>query len=239
MAMGKKTVNSLGILGVAVIAGGAYFGIAAPILSEKKAVEVEYEQAQLLNQTYSTKLSEFSAGATDETRAAQDTQILFDGLVSDSLDIESASRAIAASLPEGVKLESFDFGAVQQVSDLQMTPPTISGFTPPTEFAGGGAADAAAAAPEPTNEQDAVEGAGGEVENLADSGPQAVDPSAPIDGFNRIPFTIEVSAGSYTELAEYLNSLSDQPRLMSVVSVDSSRADAVTATIYAFAFAGN
>lgn len=236
MAMGKRTVNSLGVIAAAIILGGVYFGVASPILTQKAATEIELEQAKLIGQNYATKLSEFQGGQTDKTLAATQTMELFQGLVSESIDIESASRAIAASLPSGVKLDSFDFGSAQQVSSLQLTPLTISGFTPPAEFSG--TAPGAAQAPAAKNQQDAVKGAGGSKENLAPAANGAVDPSALISGFNRIPFTIKVTADSYGELSEYLNSLSQQPRLMSVVSIDTSRSTSVSATIYAFAFAG-
>lgn len=236
MAMGKRTVNSLGVLGVALVLGGAYFGVAAPILSGKNAIELELQQAQQLGSSYEAKLLSFENGDSDATRAATDTMELFDGLVPDSLDIESASRAIAASLPSGVKLESFTFGATQQVSTFTGSPLGLTGFTAPTEFAAG---DPAAAAPAPAaGEQDAVATANGTAAAPTAEVAQGVDPNAPAAGFNRIPFTISVSAGSYAELSAYLNSLSEQPRLMSVVSVDSNRSDAVTATIYAFAYSG-
>ena len=239
MAMGKRTVNSLGVLGVAIILGGAYFGLAAPVLTERSSTELEYEQAQQLSLSYTGKLSSFQNGQSEESRAATETMELFQGLVSETLDIESASRAIAASLPGGVKLESFDFGSAQQVASLQEAPLGIDGFTAPPEFAEG--AGATPAAPAPESQEDAVESAGGTAENPVATavGEQGVNPDAPISGFNRIPFTIKVSASSYIELSAYLNSLAEQPRLMSVVSVDSNSTEgAVTATVYAFAFSG-
>lgn len=237
MAMGKKTVNSLGVLGIAVIAGGAYFGLAAPLLAQTKATELELQQAQQLSQSYTSKLTGFQGGQSDETKAATDTQALFEGLVAESLDIESASRALAASLPSGVKLESFDFGAIQQVSSLQDNPTSISGFQAPPEFAGGGAA--AAPAPAAASQEEAVDSAGGSSAAApAVEGEQGVNPDAPISGFSRVPFTIQVTADSYAQLSAYLNSLSGQPRLISVVSVDSTRAETISATIYAFAFSG-
>lgn len=213
MPMGRRTINSIGAIAAVGIVAGVYFGVAAPILSQRAATETELQQAQTLGEGYQTKLQNFRSGISDEAQEAQNTAELFQSLVSESIDIESASRAIAAALPPGVKLDSFNFGAAQQVATLASEPLTISGYTAPAEFGG---EDAAATGGEAT----------------------AVDPSAPISGFNRIPFTIKVTAGSYDELADYLNSLAEQPRLMSVVSIDTSRAETVSATVYAFAFAG-
>jgi type II secretory pathway component PulM len=87
MAMGKRTVNSLGVLGVALVLGGAYFGVAAPILSGKNAIELELQQAQQLGSSYEAKLLSFENGDSDATRAATDTMEV-------SFPIPSTSRAL-------------------------------------------------------------------------------------------------------------------------------------------------
>lgn len=214
MAMGRRTINSIGAIAAAGIVAGVYFGVASPILTQKSVKEGELQQAQMLGEGYQAKLDNFRGGISDEAQEATNTAELFRSLVSESIDIESASRAIASALPSRVRLDSFNFGAAQQVASLENVPLTIGGYTPPTEFGGG-------------------EGA------ATGEGTTAVDPSAPISGFNRIPFTIKVTADSYDDLASYLNSLAEQPRLMSVVSIDTSRADTISATVYAFAFAGS
>lgn len=240
MAMGRRTVNSLGALGVAVILGGAYFGVAAPIIASKNSVSVELQQAESLSSSYESKLTSFKNGESEEAKSAKATMALFDGLVPTSINIESASRAIAASLPQGVTLDSFDFKPAQQVASLDAPALTIDAFVAPKEFTADTTAVApAAAAPEGKKEQDTAAAATGtDTGSTAAASTGAVDPNAPISGFERIPFTITVSADDYSSLSEYLNSLSDQPRLMSVVSVDSTRSEKVSATIYAFAFAG-
>jgi len=234
MAMGKRTVNSLGVLGVVLVLGGAYFGVAAPLISEKNSVQIELDQAQQLELSYSAKLKNFQSGENDTTRQATETMELFDGLVPDSIDIESASRAIAASLPSGVTLNSFTFGDTQQVTTVTGSPLALTGFTPPESFA---AVEGTAATTAPPAE-DPVAATDESGETPVAEGAQGIDPNAPAAGFNRIPFTIDVSAGSYAELSAYLNSLAEQPRLMSVVSVDSSRPEGVTAKIYAYAYSG-
>lgn len=236
MALGRKTVNSLGALAAVGILAGAYFGVASPIIESNSKVEAELLQAQQIGASHTNKLSSFQGEGDDATRAATETMATFQSLVAGSIDIESASRAIASALPPGVKLESFDFGATQPVAAVQSAPLTITGFTAPAEFTG---AAPVAETPAETSQEDAVADAGAEKENLAPEAAASVDPSAPISGFNRVPFTIEVTANSYGELSEYLNSLSQQPRLMSVVSIDSNRSETVSATIYAFAFSGN
>lgn len=212
MAMGKNAITGIGAVVAIGLLAGAYFGVAAPLIAINSTTETELASAEQIGDSLTAKLARFAGGENDETRKATQTMDEFNSYVSETLDIESASRAIAASLPAGVKLESFSFGDAQAVSTLSDAPVSIGSFTPPTDF------------------EAASEGATAET--------TAVDPSAPLSGFNRVPYTIKVSAGSYGELADYLNSLSQQPRLMSVVSVDSARAETVTATIYAYAFAG-
>jgi len=227
MAMGRQTTNVFGsIIAVAIIVG-AYFGVAAPILNGKSANETELAEAKQLNSSYVQKLSQFSSDAqSPEVQKATASLEEFKRLVPGSIDIESASRAIADSLPSGVKLGSFNFGAAQQVSSLKLPEPSLSGFTAPTEFAQiGGEANSTTTSTGP-NDTSSTSGT-------------APSSSGATSGFTRIPFTIEVTAGSYDELAEYLNQLSDQPRLISVVSVDSSRTETVSAKVYAFAFANS
>lgn len=231
----KRMIGTIGAFSAMVLIGGTYMGVVSPLLEEKQSVEMQIDNANTLNDSYLKKLSGFKSGENDETRKAADITATFNSLVAGSIDIESASRAIAASLPSGVKLSSFNFGAMQKVTSRQSSPVSISGFTAPSEFSNKAEVAPAAKA---TSQEDAVNEAGGSTENLAPQKAAGVDPAAPVSEFNRIPFTIEVSASSYGELSKYLDSLSQQPRLMNVVSVDSSRSDSVSAKVYAFAFAG-
>lgn len=232
----KRMIGTIGAFSAMVLIGGTYMGVVSPLLEEKQSIEMQIDNANTLNDSYLKKLSGFKGGENDETRKAADITATFNSLVAGSIDIESASRAIAASLPSGVKLTSFNFGAMQKVTSRQSSPVSISGFTAPSEFSNTKAEAAPAA--KAASQEAAVNEAGGSTENLAPQKAAGVDPSAPVSEFNRIPFTIEVSASSYGELSKYLDSLSQQPRLMNVVSVDSSRSDSVSAKVYAFAFAG-
>lgn len=232
----NKVNGLLGSVGILAIAAGTYFGVASPILEEKKTIQSEIERVDILNSSYASRISKFSSGdkMQEEVTDANRTVSSFSSLVPKSMDIESASRAIAASLPSGVKLESFNFSPVQKVATVKSNPLSIAGFKAPTEFA----AAAPGAAPAEKAEKAAVDEAGSEKTALG-PGEKGTDPQAGVSGFNRVPFTIEVSADSYQALARYLDSLEEQPRLMTVLSVDSSRSDSVTAKIYAFAFAGS
>lgn len=232
MAMGKNTVNAIGAVAAASILAGAWFGAASPLLNQKKEAESQMVQAEAIGKGYSNKLSGFQGDKNRTIEEASRTIGNFQSLVSKSIDIESASRAIANSLPSGVTLSSFDFGSAQSVAKLKSAPMTIDGYSAPSEFSSTSKPKSAKA----QNETDTVAEAGGSTETA--SGPKAVDPNAPITGFNRVPFTIKVTANSYDDLAKYLDKLKSQPRLMNVVSVDSSKTENVSATIYAFAFAG-
>lgn len=224
MAMGRQATNILGSVGAAVILAGAYFGVAAPILNSTKSNEEELQSAKSMGTSYVQQLSQFKNSAqSPELQQATANLEEFKQLVPGSIDIESASRAIAGSLPSGVKLGAFNFGAAEQVSSLDLTTPPLSGFTPPKGFGGGDS------------------GASSNPISSSSSQPAANSTGVPAsgtttNGFTRVPFTISVTAGNLDQLSEYLNQLSDQPRLISVVSVDSTNGDTVTATIYAYAF---
>lgn len=232
MAIGKNTVNAIGAVTATAILAGAYLGVAAPLLEDKKSNETQMIQAESMGKGYANKLSEFKGGKSQAVEEATKTMNVFQRLVTKSIDVESASRAIAASLPSGVSLVSFDFGSAQSVSKMSGSAMNIGGYAAPSEFSG----TSKGKTPKAQNQSDAVTNAGGSTDKTA--GPKAIDPNAPIVGFNRIPFTIKVSANNYDDLAKYLDEISNQSRLMNVVSVDSSRTDKVSATIYAFAYAG-
>lgn len=233
MAIGRQATNVLGsVLALGILAGAA-FGVAVPILSEKSSNETQLTDAKQLNASYVQRLAQFSSEAqSPELQQATSNLEEFKQLVPGSIDIESASRAIADSLPSGVKLGSFNFGSPQQVSSLKVDPPKLNGFTAPTEFAQVGGGDTGTTSTGPSDSSSSSSTGGSD----SSTGTGA---SATTSGFTRIPFTIEVTAGSYDQLAEYLNQLSNEPRLITVVSVDSSRAESVTAKIYAYAFANS
>lgn len=235
MALGKKTVSALGATASLCILAGAYFGLAAPALAESGRISTEISSARSLGDAYSSKLQAFQSGDSEAAQSATAILDAFYAKVPESVDIESSARAIASALPSGVKLDSFDFGNTQPVAPIKVAGIPLGGFAPPAEFSGGSASET----PAETNQETAVTDAGGSSENLAgDAAPQAADPNAASTGFSRTPFTITVSATSYDTLARYLDSLASQPRLMTVVSIDTTRSETVQATIYAFAYSG-
>lgn len=224
MAMGRQATNILGSLGVAVILAGAYFGVAAPILNSTRSNTEELQTARTVGNSYVQQLNQFKNNAqSPELQQATQSLEEFKQLVPGSIDIESASRAIAGSLPSGVKLGAFNFGAAEQVSSLKLTSPSLSGFTAPQGFGGGDSSSSSSSTSSSSS-------------SSSTSSTEAPASGTATNGFTRIPFTITVTAGSLSELSEYLNQLSDQPRLISVVSVDSTNGESVSATIYAYAF---
>lgn len=246
MAMGKRAVNALGGTVAAVLVAGGCLGVALPILNGNAKAEKELSSSREISSTYTKQLTRLSSGEQNsQNQQLEESIAKFKSLVPGSIDIESASRAIASALPEGVKLNSFNFGTAQAVTSLDATAPSLSGFTPPTSF-GDSAADAAAStssssssssSTSTSSEADAAKSAAADTSTTtAESGTDSTAKASSTEGFTQIPFTIEVSAGSYDELAQYINSLSNQPRLMSVVSVSSEKSDTVTAKVYAFAF---
>jgi len=239
MAMGKTGLNAVGGLIAAVIVAGGCFGIALPVLNGKANAEQELSSSRQLGETYTKKLTELSSGVTDPSQGQSVAVSLdeFKKLVPGSMDIESASRAIASALPSGVKLTGFNFGTAQPVASVELDKPALDGFKVPTGFgedASSAAASTSSSAGPSTGEASADPSAG--TPGTASTAGPSTSGSSNSGGFTRIPFTITVSADSYDGLADYINSLSNQPRLLSVISVSAARTESVTATVYAYAF---
>jgi len=242
MAMGKTGLNAVGGIIAAVIVAGGCFGIALPVIHGKSNAEKELTTSRQLGDSYTKKLTELSSGVTNPNQGQSVAVSLdeFKKLVPGSMDIESASRAIASALPDGVQLTSFNFGSAQPVTSVEVEKPALDGFKAPQGFGDDAAAATTSSAGPSTGEASATESAAasaGTPGSSSTAGP-STSGSAAASGFTRIPFTIAVSAKNYDGLSDYINSLSDQPRLLSVISVsaDRSDADAVSATVYAYAF---
>jgi len=122
-------------------------------------------------------------------------------------DIESASRAISNSLVSGVSITSFNFGTEEAASEYPVPEASLEN----TE-----------STPSNTGETAAGESA----EGTAASGT-----------FQRVPVEISVTANNYDSLSNYLDNLSQQERLIVVMSVSSAgNGENITATIKGYAF---
>jgi hypothetical protein len=133
---------------------------------------------------------------------------LFARLVSKEKDIESASRAISEAIISGITIISFNFNPEEPVAAHTLPVVSLEGYKPPASFGKSSGSASSAASPKSEN------------------------------GLNRVPMMISVSASSYSKLSEYIDSLSKQERLVSVISVsaNSLAEGQVKADIYAYAF---
>jgi len=218
------------------------------VIHGKANAEKELTTSKQLGESYTKKLTELSSGASNPNQGESVAVSLdeFKKLVPGSMDIESASRAIASALPSGVQLTSFNFGSAQPVASVEIEKPALDGFKAPQGFGDDAAAassSTSSSAGPSTGEASAAESAAastGTPGSAPTAGPSTPGSVATSD-FTRIPFTIAVTAQNYDILSDYINSLSDQPRLLSVISVSADRSDAnaVSATIYAYAFVGS
>lgn len=214
MALTKKTTNALGVVGVLAITSIITFGFIIPGVKQNAQISSSLAAAEATGEAQLETVKRAKGLDRNTAQSALSAKEEFTRKVPIHKDIESAARAIAAALPGGVSLRSFNFAGEQVLDPLQVVDIPLEGAAIPAEFASAGAA----AAPEAPAE-------GGEGAAPASTG-----------GFQRVPFTIEVSASSYDVLAQYLDSLAKQDRLMTVVSINTTNSDSVSASVYAFAY---
>lgn len=233
--MGLKTVKTVGFLTAVALCAGTYFIGINPILKANEANDKEISENTAYIDSMAEKLIKYESGSDSEAVAKATQNVAnFASLVPEDERVESSARAVAEALVPGVALNGFTFNPGQPVNPIAAIDQQLAGYSVLGEFS---AVDAAAPAEDGT-EEDALEDAGGDKENLAENteagAPAGVDSSG--GGFQRFPFVISVTADDYSALSSYLENLANQPRLMNVVSVDVQGSGGLTAEIYAFAY---
>lgn len=203
--MTKTTVSGIGVVAsIAIVAGTYFFGM-SPLNEKANQVEQEKMTAETVNVSKNANLENLRQGAVDIDNAEKEVEN-FDKIISTSVDIESASRAIAAAETSGINITSFTFGTPEAIAPREEPVATLDQFSAPF--------DASGSITEDTSEN--AEGGGG--------------------GAQRLPIVIEVTADSQNAFTKYLNALAEQDRLVFVTGVSSNSADTTTATIYAYAY---
>lgn len=223
MTLSKKTVQAIAAgATVLILAAG---GFSANLIHKNtENMKSEAETLQKANESNSKKLVSLQKGSNTELAEAQEIQSQFNTLITSDDGVESASRAIAESLPPSVKIKSFTFAASSAVlAGGTKATVDLSGFTP-TAATGGSSTSS-------SSSDDSKDGD----EKKSDSDDKGTESSA-TTGLSQIPWIIEVTADSYEDLASYLDNLANQPRLLKVTSVDTTRSDVVNATIYVSAY---
>lgn len=214
MALTSKSLGGLAALASIALCATTYFAVINPL--NEQTAKGKQELSTVLDTTtfQQAKLAKIKNGAVDVEKATSEVT-KFLTLAPNNLDIESMSRAISNSVEGGIKLQSFNFGSISAVTDNK--PPTPS-----------------------LTKQKA---AGGSNSSTSSSGGSTDASGSAKDLFSQIPITITVSASSYEALAEYMDNLAAQPRLVNVQQFTSNgsnggdaKSGGVTSTITALAY---
>lgn len=213
MSLSKTSIQSLGVIISGTLALGTFFLVVQPLSEKTTTNNTSLEQAKILTTTKSLKLKQLEAGVTTFEQAKSDTK-KFLSLNPQTKDIESVSRSISTALVDGVTIVSFTFGNNEEITPLKEPVASLGSYAAPFTLSD---------TPAPKASEGSTESA----------------PSAPTTGFIRVPVVVTVTAANNAVLAQYTDSLANQARLISVVSVNSERPASdgeVKATIYGYAF---
>lgn len=221
MALTKKSIKGLGaLLSITALAASGFL-IVRPLYNQILDNQEQYENMQVVTLTKESKVAMLEAGVenVEETKAFVNRFLLY---APKAKNIETISRAISDAAVEGVTISTFNFGEPENLKDYEVPDPTLEGYTPPVDL------DAAARARQEEQRAQAEASENGEVA-----------PATTPEHFQRIPTVITVNAADHATLAQYLDNLAQQDRLLVVVGIDTEKTDPeqpLSATIYAHAF---
>lgn len=213
MALSKLSVKSLGVVACLGIASVASFAVISPINASAKDNSSQLETARTTTLAKETKLAQLQAGAVNFEQAKKDVEA-FLKMTSSTQDVERASRSVSKAVSSGIKIDSFNFGDPEAITPLPNPEASLGGYTSPVII-------------------------GGDSSGKASNKGSSNEANAPAGAFQRVPIQVTITASSYLKLADYLDSLGKQERLLNVVSVDSNKGSTdadVKATISGYAF---
>lgn len=212
--LSKTSISGLGgLLSLAVLLGAFFLGI-SPLMERTDSAEMELQTAEGLTVAKTFNLQNLQQGAVDIDNA-QSTVDNYENIIADSVDIESASRAISSAQTSGVDIVSFTFGNPEPIEPREEPTASLDSFASPFETSG-----------EVT-------------EDTSEDGETAEGEGNTTTGVQRVPVIISADANNQSSLTEYVNQLSQQDRLIFVTAIDSTVSERTTATIYGYAFFEN
>lgn len=213
MALSKLSVKSLGVVACLGLASVATFAVITPLNDSTKENSSQLETARTTTLAKEMKLTQLQAGAVNFEQAKKDIEA-FLKMTSHSQDVETASRSVSkAANKTGITLDSFNFGEPEAIVPLPNPEANLSGYTSPVVIGGATAKKGTAT--------------------------ETTETAGPSGAFQRVPIEVTVTASTYLKLADYLDKLSEQDRLLNVVAVNSNKGSTegdVKATISAYAF---
>lgn len=230
--LSKTAITGIGALLSGGLLAGSWFLAISPIMSQTDSTEQELQTTETLTLSKQMNLQNLQEGAVDIDNAEEIVSDFHD-LISDSADIESASRAIAKSERSGINITSFSFGSPEAVSPREAPEASLDGFSSPFSTSGGSVTEDTSS-PEAGLPGEAAVDESEFIEGSMDSGGGDGDGSA--GNIQRVPVTIEVEAANQSTLTDYVNDLSQQDRLIFVTALESNMSETAGGTIYGYAF---
>lgn len=226
MNLDKNTIKGIGLLAfVGVLAASGYF-VAKPQIEE--SFKLMNETQSVVDQTAirEIRLATLQGEKENLPALSEDVNELLTHVPS-SKNVTGIAQAVIEAMPPGVQLVKFSHGELVPGAPTFTVPTaTLESSDPPFELITPGSLAPAPAKKdaEAKDEKAKDQPAAGIVPELATA-----------------PFILDVRASGVESLANYLDILQYQDRLITVVAVTSSSQDGgeTTATIYGYAFAGS
>jgi hypothetical protein len=216
MNLSKASVKGLGVLVSGVLIFGTGMFVINPLVEQRTENVEALKSLQKITETKKANLTRLSNGAVNFQEAFE-AGSNFEKIVPKYKDIESASRAISEATVPGVTITSFTFNPEEPVAENKLPPVSLQGYKPPASFA-----------------QSSSKGSSSDKGSKPATGSSGAGSGASL---NRLPLIVSVSAENYQKLSEYIDQLSKEDRLLSVISISgSSKEGNVKADIYAYAF---
>lgn len=218
MALSKKSITGLGtLMSVAVIAISGFLVVKPSYeQAQDNRSELSTLQTETTTKTERLKVLEEGVDNYDEIQAYVDTFLKY---APANKDIESASRAISNAVVPGTNIVSFTFGSEEAATEYEVPKASIDGGTTAASSSSSSSSTTASTDASATGTSTASAGT-----------------------MQRVPVEISVTSSSYENLSQYLDSLAQQQRLLTIISVASSGGAAnaegggVSATINGYAF---
>jgi len=231
MELSKSTTQGLGALALIGVLGAAGFFVVKPQVEEAFSLQTQTQEVRDSTGLREIRLVKLQTESSNLDQLTTDVNDLLLRIPSEK-SVTDMAGAVIAAMPPGVYLESFSHGNIDaKQPKFEVPEVSLTALEPPFELVTG------TVAPTPTAaDKDAEEG-----DDAAATAP-ATPTEEVTPALAGAPFILTVRASSYETLANFIDIMQFQKRLITTTAITSSIDDAtgqVTATIYAYAYTGS
>lgn len=224
MNLSKSTTQAVGLLVLVVILGAAGFFVVKPQVEGAFSLQDQTAAAKSATQVREIRSNTLAKQSQNLPTLKENVNDLLKEIPS-AKNVTDIAGAVIEAMPSTVTLQSFSHGDLDAaVPNFKEPEVSLDPLKPPFSL------DKKKVSAAPTKTTD-----GKPAPTPAPTETKPVVP--PLAG---APFILTVTANSYDDLLLFIDTMQNQKRLITVVAVTSSTGtDGVTATIYAYAFAGD